>query len=338
MRLRADQLAGHLGKNLAPAYLISGDEPLQRGEAADLLRRRAREQGYTDREVMDADSDFDWNRLYAASDNLSLFADRMIIDLRLPKGKVDAQGAEALLAYAARPPEHALLLITAPKLEKGAASSKWLKALEGVGVLIQVWPVEAARLPQWIAGRMRERGINPDREAVAALAERVEGNLLAAAQEIEKLLLLNGPGPVDAATLTAAVADSARFDIFTLVDGTLTGDAARSARILDALRGEGVEPVLVLWALAREIRALAGMAFEMERGGSAEQAMARVWDKRKPLVRQGLKRHRIGVWQQLLVDCARVDRVIKGRATGDAWDALLAIATRMAGAPGFGKR
>ncbi len=335
MRLRVDQLQGHLTKTLAPAYLITGDEPLQRGEAADALRRRARDSGYTDREVMDVGADFDWNRLYAASDTLSLFADRLIIDLRLAKGKVNAEGAKALLAYVERPPDHAMLLITAPKLEKGAQSSKWLKALERIGVVVQVWPLDPGRLPEWIAGRMRDRGLVPDREAVTGLVERVEGNLLAAAQEIDKLVLLNGPGPVDGQTLAEAVADSARFDVFKLADAALGGDVARTARILDALRGEGVEPPVVLWSLAKDIRAVAAMAYDLERGTPLQQVLSdhHVWRSRIPLMRPALKRHRLGVWRRLLADCANADRLIKGRAPGDPWEGLLAIATRMAGAP-----
>ncbi len=333
MQLRPEQLEAHLKKTLAPVYFISGDETLLVTEAADAIRAAARSQGYTDREVLNVDSGFDWNQLLAAGNNLSLFAERRILEVRLPSGKPGDAGGKALRAYVERPPEDTLLMVIAGKLEAAARKSKWVQALEGAGVGITLWPVDAQRLPAWIQQRMQSRGLQPDREAVALLAERVEGNLLACAQEIEKLLLLRGPGPVAADAVQAAVADSARFDVFGLVDSALLGEVARSQRMLAGLRGEGVEPVLILWALAREIRNLTGMAREVAKGVSPNQVLARfrVWESRKKPVAAALGRLRLAHWQQLVQQAAALDRIIKGQAPGNPWDELVQLTLRMAG-------
>ena len=334
MRLRIDQLSANLSRSLLPVYLITGDEPLQLGEAADAVRTEAKRQGFSDRVVMDQGAGFDWNELASAASELSLFAERRVIDLRLSSSKIGKEGSSAVAAYCDNPPADDLLLITCPKLEKAQMNAKWVKAIEGIGVLVQVWPVEPAQLPRWIDQRLRSRGLTPDREVAAMLAERVEGNLLAAAQEIEKLLLLNGPGPLGVEQMLAAVADSARFDVFGLVDAALQGNIARVARMLDGLQGEGLAPPVVLWALAREIRMLASIRYAIDQGMSGEQILAKhlIWDKRKPLVKKGLQRFPLKVWRQLLRDCSQTDRIIKGQEKGDPWQALSRIATRMAGA------
>ncbi|HKK05888.1 MAG TPA: DNA polymerase III subunit delta [Gammaproteobacteria bacterium] len=333
MKLRYDQLEAHLARGLAPIYMVSGDEPLQVGEAGDAIRAAARSHGCAEREVLHVEAGFDWSALLASTTTLSLFSERRLVDLRLPTGKPGDAGAKALVQYAQARPEDVLLLVTCPKLDAQQQRSKWFKALEGAGVIVQVWPVEPGRLPAWIGRRMQARGLQPDPAAVSMLAEQVEGNLLAADQEIEKLLLLHGPGPVSADAVADMVADSARFDVFALVDSALAGDAARTARIVYGLRAEGVTPVLVVWALAREVRALAAMAFEVEHGAGPDAAMARqrVWDKRKPLVGKALRRHSAGRWRALLAQCGHADRVVKGAAAGSPWEELLQLAEAMAG-------
>ena len=333
MQLRPDQLEAHLKKTLAPVYFLTGDEPLQMTEAADALRAAARARGYTDREVLSVEAGFDWDQLLAAAGSLSLFAERRILELRLPTGKPGDAGGKALRAYVERPPEDTVLIVLAGKLEPAARKSKWVQALEQAGVMLTLWPVDAQRLPAWIRQRMQGRGLKPEPEAVALLAERVEGNLMAAAQEIEKLVLLHGPGPLDAATVQAAVADSARFDVFGLVDTALAGEVARSQRMLTGLRGEGVEPVLILWALTREIRSLAAMAAEVARGTSPGQVMAkcRVWDSRKAPIGAALGRLRPARLQGLLRQAAELDRIIKGQAPGNPWDELVQLTLRLAG-------
>ncbi len=334
MRVRLHELDSHLNKGLAPIYLISGDEPLQMGEAADSVRAQARREGYSGRDILEVDKDFDWGELMAQANNLSLFAERRIIDLRIPSGKPAADGGRALSMYAARPAQDTLLLITLPKLERSQTSSKWFKSLDQAGVVVQVWPVEGARLQPWIEQRMRSAGLTPSPEAVAMLADRVEGNLLAATQEIEKLLLLDGPGVITAERLVQVVADSARYDVFGLVDCALEGDVPRCVRMLNSLQAEGIPAPVVLWAVSREIRTLCRLATEVDQGCPPQQVVAshrEVWEKRKPLVRRGLQRQKSDSWRKLLRLCGQTDRAIKGQDASDPWLLLQEITIGMAG-------
>lgn len=329
MKVRPDQLGRQLKSELLPIYFIHGDEPLQQMEVADAIRGHAREQGYSEREVMDADTSFDWNLLLDAANSMSLFAEQRILELRMPSGKPGKQGAQVLHDYAQRPADDAVLIISSGKLEGSSKNSKWFKALDQAGVIIQCWPVAVPELPRWIEQRLQARGIIASRDAVALLAERVEGNMLAAAQEIEKLYLLHGDGQLNIEQMTAAVADSARYNIYDLVDSALSGDLPRTTRIVGGLKSEGVEPVLALWALSREIRSLTSMA---ESGMSPDAAMARakIWDNRKALVRKALSRHSETRWKQFLKRCARIDRVIKGVEPGRPWDELLMLSSQIA--------
>ena len=329
MKVRPDQLARHLSAQLQPVYFIHGDEPLQQMEVADSIRGRARELGFSEREVMDVETGFDWNLLLDAGNSMSLFAEKRILELRMPTGKPGKQGAQILHEYAQRPAEDAVLIISSGKLEGSSKNTKWFKALDQAGVIIQCWPVSAQELPRWIEQRMKLRGIIASPEAVALLAERVEGNMLAAAQEIEKLYLLHGEGQLDFDQMTAAVADSARYSIYDLVDSALIGDLTRTSRIISGLKSEGVEPVLALWALSREIRSLTAIA-ESGMSQDAALARARVWENRKALVRKALSRHSEARWKLFLKRCSRIDRVIKGVEPGRPWDELLMLSTQIA--------
>lgn len=334
MQLRPDQLDNHLAGELAAIYVVSGDEPLQHAEIADAIRATARERGHTAREVHEARQDFDWGVLVEAGANLSLFGDRALIDLRLPTGKPGRDGGAALKAWAEAPREDALLLITTPKLERQTQQSAWYRALASAGVVIHVAAPPRERLPQWISARMQGRGLLPEREAVALLADRVEGNLVAAAHEIDKLLLLQGPGAVDAEAVRAAVADSTRYGAFDLGDAVIDGEAARVGRIVAGLRGEGVAPPLVLWALHREIEQLATVAARCAAGESTSAAMkaAGVWASRQDRVRRAVGRWQAGEWARLLAGCARLDRVAKGAERGSFWEELVELSLRAAGA------
>ncbi len=333
MQLRPEQLDTHLKKNLASVYFISGDEPLRVLEAADAVRAAARAQGYDEREVLSVQAGFDWSSLLAEAGNLSLFAQRRVIDLRLPTGKPGKEGAVALRAYAEQPPQDTLLLITAGKLEPAARKSKWVQTLDRAGVVIFVWPLNAQEIIGWVQARMRKRGLQPTPEAVQMLAERVEGNLPACVQEIDKLFLLQGAGPVDVKNIAALVADHARYDVFTLVDSALAGQAARSVHILNGLQAEGIAPPVVLWALAREIRQLTAMAAELAKGQdiSAVLTRHRVWANRKAPVGAALKRLSPDRCRRLLRQCASLDWLCKGQAAGNAWDELLQLTLQLAG-------
>lgn len=332
MRLRFSQLQTQLERGLAPLYMLSGEEPLQLMEAADAIRARARTEGFGEREVFHVEPGFDWGALQAASDSLSLFAERRLLELRMPTGKPGVTGAKLLQAYAERPPEDTVLLIEAGKLDKGVQNSAWYKAVETAGVAVQVWPLEGRDLLDWIDNRLRSRGLVSSREAVALIAERVEGNLLAAAQEADKLSLLLGRGELGVDEVLGAVGDSARYNVFDLGDAVLTGDARRAVKVLEGLRGEGVEPVLVLWSLHREAGTVAGVAEALARGASPAAATQKVWpNKRKPLVQKAAARRPVTHWREQLARCARVDRTIKGQSPGNPWDELVQLTLGLSG-------
>jgi len=335
MKIRPEQLDAHLKKALAPIYLAFGDEPLLVQEARDAVRAAAHERGHDERLVMEAEAGFDWDALRLASDNLSLFTQRRLIDLRLHNAGPGQAGGRALADYAARPPEDTVLLVSAGKLDKKAQGSEWFKALEQHGITVAVWPVTAARLPAWTGQRLRARGLQADEAAVSLIAGRTEGNLLATMQEIEKLCLLYDGGRVGAREVAQAVGDSARFSVYDLADTALAGDTAKVVRIVEGLRGEGVEPVLVLWALAREIRQCCQMARDRDKGLSVDKVLAahRVWDKRKSLAKACLARYPARTWCALLHQAARVDRILKGGEAGSVWHELLKLGVSVAGAP-----
>ena len=338
MKISANQLEPHLRKPLLPCYLVTGDEPLLVQEALDAIRQAARGQGFGARELYVANTGFDWNELSAAGGNLSLFADKRIVELRLPTGKPGIKGSAAIVDMVSQTAPDLLFVVSGPKLDRNAAKSKWVKALEQAGGFIPLWPVGPKELPAWISARMRAAGLRPDRDAVRLIADRVEGNLLAAQQEIEKLRLLNGEGEVSAAAVDAAVADSSRFDVYKLVDAAVGGNAVRAMRILGGVRSEGVEPVIVMWALTREIRSLAMISGGVQSGMDLASAMrsARVWQNRQALVRACVGRHKAGSFHQLLKACRQADAAAKGQIQADPWQLaahiVLSLATAAAAA------
>lgn len=337
MKLSPAQLDKHLRGALAPVYAVSGDEPLLCQEACDAIRQAARQQGFDERQVFHAEASFDWGQLIEAGASLSLFSSRRLIELRIPNGKPGDKGSAALLEYLERPPEDNLLLISLPKLDGSTQKTKWAKALiEGAHAqFVQVWPIEAAQLPQWITQRLARAGLAAAPDAVELIAARVEGNLLAAAQEIEKLKLLAEGGQVSVDTVQAAVADSARYDVFGLIDAALAGQATHSLRMLEGLRGEGVEPPVLLWALARELRTLDFLARQQALGVPLERAFGlvkpRVWDKRKPLLGKALQRRAANQWSPLLLQAQEIDAQVKGQAAGDPWAGLATLCLALAG-------
>lgn len=338
MRVYPEQLPRQLESRLAPIYLIHGDEPLLAMDAADAIRAAARKRGHDERLVYTVEPGFDWGTLAAGAASGSLFATHRLLELRLDEARPGDAGGKALNAYAAAPPPDVVLLVLCGKLDAAAQKSRWFGALDRAGVSVPVRPIEPARLPAWIEARLRTRGLRASPEAIQLLAARGEGNLLAADQEIAKLALLHAGGVLDAEQVQAAVGDSARFSVFELVDSALAGKARRVLRILAGLRAEGVEPVLVSWALAREVQLLHRLHGELAggdpRGGSAtQQVLARhkVWPQRQPLVKQALARLSPADCARLLSDCARLDRLIKGVETGNARDDIEQLALALAG-------
>lgn len=336
MRIKAPQLAAQLSRGLAPVYLIGGAEPLQLGEAAQAVRATARAQGFDEREVLEAEAGFEWGRLAAAAQTLSLFSARRLIELRVPGPRLGKEGGEAVSAYCDRPAPDTLLLILAPELEHKELSARWVQSVERAGVVLVVRQVSGAELVAWVEQRMRGHGLIPGAEVAALLAERVEGNLLAAAQEVDKLGLLYGEGPIDQEGLLAAIGDSARFDVFALPDAVLAGDRVRVHRVLAGLAAEGTAPAIVLWALAKEARMLASAAFAAPKGSAALTAALeehRVWSSRRGLVQAALRRLPLAQLRRLVRRCAEADLQIKGMANGDPWLTLEEIADELAGGP-----
>ena len=333
MKIPANQLSSHLAQSLSPCYLVSGDEHLIVEESLDSIRQAARSGGFGSRDLFVQTTGFDWAELAAASGNLSLFAERQIVELRLPTGKPGVKGSAAIAEFAASAGDDVLFIVSAPKLDRSNARAKWVKALEQHGCFVQVWPVGPRDLPGWIGARMKRAGLIPHRDAVQLIADRVEGNLLAAQQEIEKLRLLHGEGAVTAADVDAAVADASRFDVYKLVDAAVAGNAARAVRILGGVRAEGIEPVIVVWALTRELRTLAALAERIQDGTDLSAAMrqARVWQNRQGLVRACVGRHRLEDFYALLKRTRDADAAAKGQLRADPWqlatDIVLALAS-----------
>jgi len=323
MQLKPTQLAQHLSQSLSPSYLISGDEPLIVQECADAVRRAAREAGCTERQNITITHKDDWMELGHAADSLSLFAERKLIEIQLPSGKPGAEGSKALLEYLAGDAED-LLLIVSGRIDKASQKSKWYSSLNQAGAVIPVWPITAAELPAWLYARMLAAGMQVDDEAVALLAERLEGNLLAAAQEVEKLRLLHGATPITAAMVTDTVSDNARYDAFRLVDVALAGDARSAVRTLRGLKAEAVQPPALLWALAREVRLLADLKRDITGGAATASALNQrgVWRNRQPLLQQALNRLTGRDLAQLQALSFQADGTSKGFLPGIAWDTL----------------
>lgn len=320
MKINSDNLGTHLEQQkLLPVYLISGDEPLLTGEAADAIRASARAAGFTERETHFMERGADWNDVRASANNLSLFAERRIVEIRMPTGKPGTAGGAALVSLLEIKDPDRLLLILTPRLDRDAQGAEWVRGVEATGGWVQVWPVEMSRFVGWLRARCRRLKLNAEDDALELLAERTEGNLLAAHQEIEKLRLLVRGDRVTLEDVLNSVADSARFDVFKLGESVLSGDAERTLRMLDGLRAEGVEPTLVLWSLSKAVRDLWGTLAGV--GG------ARPWGRPSPALDQGKRRAPKLPFSRLTARAVRADRMIKGRQSGDAWDemALLAV-------------
>lgn len=335
MELRPDRFVQQLASEpLRPVYLIAGGEPLIVQECADALRARAREEGYGEREVYDADKDFDWNTLALGMASMSLFASRRLFDLRLPSGKPGKEGSEALRKYCDKPPPDTVLMITAQDWSKNNHPGKWSEEIARLGHVVPVWPIKPHELGDWLLRRLRGRGLAATPDAARLLAERVEGNLLAAAQEVDKLALLLGSGgagivrggssPISADDMQRLVADSSRYDVFKLVDAALAGESARTIRMLAALRAEGDQVAGLVPMLARELMQVAALARTQASGGNLMSAMreARIWESKQALYRRALDRHPCSRWEAFVGEAGRLDRMAKGRESGDAWLAL----------------
>lgn len=326
--IRPEELKRHLAGQLAPVYLIGGEEPLFVQDAQDAVRTAARKAGCDERILLDVETGFEWGRLAEAAVSRSLFGERNLIELRMPTGKPGTAGSRAIVEYCKSPSQDAVLMINTGNLDAGQRRSAWASAVDKAGVFVYAWPLPLAQLPRWIDQRLRAVGLSVPSAALELLVERSEGNLLAVAQEVDKLRLLFGASELSVEQVREAVADSARYTVYDLADAALAGNIGRCVRILHGLREEGVEPTLVLWALARDLRLLTALA---ERSSTAELfRRERVFQSRQAALQRAARAAPAPTWRRLLLRAARADQVIKGVAEGRPWDELIQLSTAFA--------
>ena len=343
MQIALNQLGAQLHKGLRPLYTLHGDEALLQQEALDAIRAAARAQGYTERSSFTvAGAHFDWSGVLAAGGSLSLFADKQIVEIRIPSGKPGKDGAAALQQRAAAAPgnDSTLTVVVLPRLDKATRNAAWFAALEGAGVALQIDSIERAALPPWIAQRLAAQGQRvvageEGQRTLQFFADRVEGNLLAAHQEIQKLALLHPEGELTWAQVEAAVLNVARYDVFKLSEAVLSGQVARVQRMLDGLQAEGEAEVLVHWALAEDIRALKRVKDAMNAGKPLPMALRenRVWGAKERLFERLLPQASDAALARLLQSAHTVDGIVKGLKAPDwpqdGWQALSRLALQM---------
>ncbi|MBM3341304.1 MAG: DNA polymerase III subunit delta [Betaproteobacteria bacterium] len=333
MRLVSEQLAQQLAREVKPLYTVFGDEPLLALEATDRIRAAARAKGFVEREILTVDSGYKWGQLAMAANSQSLFAAQKLLELRIPGGKPGTEGAETLREFCAALPADTVTLIYLPELDWRAQKAAWFEALDHAGIVVEAKAVQRKALPQWLAGRLQAQGQKADADTLSFIAERVEGNLMAAFQEVQKLALLFAPGPLNFDEVRDAVLDVARYDVFNLGEAMIEGDAVRLTRMLDGLKGEGAAPPMALWSLAEEIRAI-GKLLDGQAAGRPLNTLwreARVWGAaHQAALQQNLRRFTPTQVTQALRHAAAIDRMVKGLAKGDVWDELLQLAMRFA--------
>ncbi len=329
MRLHTEQLNTHLARELRPLYVVFGDEPLLALEATDRIRAQALQSGYSEREVLSVDTGFKWSQLSMSAQSQSLFASQKLLELRLPSGKPGTEGAAALVSYCESLPSQTLTLVHLPALDWRAQKSAWFEALEQKGVCVEALPVTRKALPAWIEGRLKAQSQHAPPEVLHFMTEQVEGNLLAAFQEIHKLALLFPAGPINLEEARACVLDVARFDVFSLGIALVEGDPVRLTRMLEGLKAEGTAPPMVLWALSEEIRTIARLLVAAASGRplSSLWRETRVWGvAHQDALKNNISRFRAPQVSAGLRHAAAIDQLIKGLAKGDLWDELQQLA------------
>lgn len=331
MNIKPAQLAAELKRSIAPIYRVSGDEPFQVQECADKIRAVAKRAGYSDVQRIQIDSATDWKNLAAVSSAMSLFGDKQLLDVRLPNGKPGKEGGAALVAYCADAGVDTVLILQTGKFDAGTRKQKWSKTLDRTGTSIDVYPLNPRELEQWVATKLKGAGYQPERGAVKVICEYVEGNMLAASQEIEKLMLLCEPGDVSRQQVRDAITDSARYDPFDFVDTALKGDRVRLVRMLEGLQQEGVNENQILWIMTDKLRKMVAVREARDTGGNEQQALQGLWQSQQALVKQAASRLTLEQCRQILADLSRLDWVAKGQAKGDVWREMLSLALRVAG-------
>lgn len=332
MKLNHAQLHNHLQKNLLPLYFISSDEPCGRQQAVTELSEAAIAAGFSEKVILHAGAHFDWQQLFDETQALSLFSDRKLIILHLPTGKPGTQGSKALQQYCETFSPDNLLIIVSGKIESAALKSKWVKALDSIGAVMQIWPLQDGALLSWIKAECQKQQLSLEHEGLRLLAERSEGNMLALQQAIEKLSLLYGSGNITYDQIATCVADSARYSVFELADHALDQNPKRTLKVVSGLQQEGTAPTLVLWALAREVRTMIDLA-KSSKQSSVDQALrqARVWPKRQGFYKKALQAQSHKSWPAHLALAAECDQIIKGVKSGNAWRSLQTLSLAIAG-------
>lgn len=333
MKFNADNLPAQLKKSLPPICLLTGDEPLLLGEACDVVRATARERGFTERQVLFVERGFDWQQLRAATQEMSLFAEQRVIEVRLAGASPGNDGAAVLVEIAAQAASDLLIMVVADKLDSRSLSTKWVKAIENHGWLVQVWPVSMTQLPTWIEHRLQRVGLRAEPGAAQLIAERMEGNLLAAQQEIDKLALLHPGMTLTSENVLDAVVDSARYDVLQLGIAAMHGQSSRALHILEGLKEEGIATTLVLWGVHKDLQWLARAAFAISRGQSVDAAVnaSGAWRPRHAAMKQALERLKLAPLRAMLIDAAQVDAAIKGVNRRDPWVELRGLVARLSG-------
>lgn len=316
MQLKSQQLASHLKSSLSSSYLLHGAETVLVEDSLGMVRSTSQGQGYGERLVYSMETGFDWSGFASEFDSLSLFSEKKLIELRMPSSRPGAKGAEIIGNIAAQPHADTILVVICGKLEAGVKNSKWVKQIIQHGVCVEHYPIDSHQLPAWINHRARHYQLNMQADAVRLLAWYLEGNLLAIDQELKKFSLFDREQPVCVEDIVKAVEDSARFNLYGFVDTAISGQFKRALRMLNSLRTEGTEPVLINWALSRETRQLVEMAAALDTGQTVSAVLQQhgVWRNRKAIVESALKRLKLSQLSAIHQRLAYLDRVIKGRA------------------------
>lgn len=324
MKISPENLSNELTRKLLSCYLISGDEPLLVQESHDLIRKKAYKEGFTIRETFDQTQTFDWQEIINSCSNMSLFSDKKIIEIRFASSKPGREAINSINELIARLNQDLMIIISMPKLDKASLSAKWCQNLQKKGAIIQIWPLKSGEFPYWLEKRINAAGLNASREVVLILADRVEGNLLAAAQAIEKLKLYLGDGNVSETVMQKVVSDDSRYDVYKLIDAILVGNIQLSLRILQSLRDESMDAVVIIWALNRELRLLSKLSFAIESGANQNEVMQsyRIWSSRQNIVSSCLNRHQLFDFHNMIKACTNADNVAKGQEQGDKWQLI----------------
>jgi len=333
MNIKPEQLQNNLSSQLASIYFVFGAEILLVEQSLSLIKESAKANGYSERFRFDIDGNFSWDSIFSLISSPSLFAERRIIECRLTTGKIGVKGSKALTELAESLPDDILLVISSGKLDMAQQKSKWFKALEGIGVVIQHWEVQSNQLVGWISNNMSQLGLNSNNDVANAIAYCTEGNLLATMQEIQKLKIAYPDGNIDLQEYLNQIDQQSQYSVFGMIDSALQGDSEKVNKIFNSLVEDATPPVILITSLYREIKNLVTMAIELKTNQTIETVLRnhRVWQKRKPLISNALKKHSYQKLQKLLLTLGRIDRSIKGMDNLNVYDELQGVVTSLSG-------